>query len=127
MHYEKHGSCATEQPTATEKRTLVGTKNYFETTFYMCAILDLKKALDDTEFKPKDPPFYHDINDFFLELMRLYAYKPYIKCFNLSSNDSIIENISFCYDKQLKLMDCSQQPPQCNEKFIIPTSVFQIE
>ena len=119
--YEKHGSCATAT------RSLVGIKNFFETTIDMYASLGLDDALERTRFAAKNPPVLQRKEHFFDWIANMYSgAKPYIRCFDLPNNFSLIENIGFCYDKQLDLINCPQ-PPQCNLEFIIPTSRFQIE
>ena len=118
--YKKHGSCATETP------SLFGIRNFFETTLSMYERLDLDNALKKINFGPTNQARPYRTMNFFNQLVNFYGVTPYIRCFNLANNIALIENISFCYDKQLNLINCPQKL-QCKREFLFPSSEFQLE
>lgn len=70
-------------------------------------------------FVPTQRPRPYPTRRFFDALKSYYKAAPYIKCRRGSNGISLLENISFCFDKQLNLIDCSQRT-QCNSEFLFP-------
>lgn len=114
--YKKHGACATETP------SLTGVRRYFETTLALFERLDLDAALRRAEFVPTDEPAPYGTGQLAKALQEAYGVRVHIKCRKLP-RVGLLENISFCFDKQLNPIDCPMRN-QCDREFLLPTSSF---
>lgn len=73
------------------------------------------------DFAPSDnPDKAYDSRKLEAALKTHYNAKPKIRCLKVSQTQAILEQISFCYDKELKMIDC-QGNLQCAKNVIIPS------
>lgn len=84
--------------------------------------MGLDEVMKNFNFTPSD-----DTNKLYAakeienKLKGIYGANPKIRCLRTSNpNFGILEQISFCYDKQLRLINCSGKI-QCSRNMIIPT------
>ena len=114
--YRKHGSCATETP------SLAGLKRFFETTLALFERINLDGALRRTGFTPADEPRPFATRRLAEALQQSYGVSPQIKCRQLNGL-GLLENVSFCLDKQLNLIDCPMRS-QCGQELLLPAGSF---
>ena len=101
---------------------MVGVKRFFETTLALFERLNLDDALRRAEFTPTDHPMPYATSRLIEMLQQIYGVAPQIKCRQLRGV-GLLENVSFCFDKQLNPIDCTMRS-QCDRKFLLPTSSF---
>lgn len=111
--YKKHGSCSLD--------AAKGVAKYFEKTLKIFEKLDLDNVMRKADFNPSDD-IHRTYNSYKLEdaLKKAYGAKPKIRCIRVSPKQAVLEQISFCFDKTFKIIDC-QGNIQCAKEVIIPS------
>lgn len=116
--YRKHGQCANDTP------SLVGVRPFFETALNMFERLNLDGALRRADFAPTDQPQPYGTDQVAAALQRIYGVHVHIKCRSTASKGSgILENVSFCFNKQLNPIDCPMRN-QCQRTLLLPSASF---
>lgn len=112
--WRKHGTCA--------RHTLAldGMQNFFRTTLELKKRLFLEDVLSSFDYLPGGLNRPYSAQNLINSLSQHYRARPIIKCSRQGRNRVLyLKNLSFCYDKELKMIDCPMNQ-KCSGEFILP-------
>ena len=100
-------------------------KVYFEATAKLAKDLNLDKALADAGYAPDDDAKLTGPSKKLLYWFENNGYKkPKIRCAVIDDKTAALEQITFCYDRNLKPIDCEFPNLQCRPNMIV-VSIFK--
>ncbi|KAJ3452500.1 ribonuclease t2 [Anaeramoeba flamelloides] len=96
--WEKHGTCA--------EKILGSEYNYFETAILLKDLYDVERIFIDAKIFPSNTTTfaYSTFDD---AVTKAIGKKPSILC-KVWDNKPVLQEIQFCFDQQLQLIDCSE-------------------
>ena len=97
-------------------------KKYFEETARLVKELNLDQALIDAGYGAHDDKSLTGPSMELLKyLEKLYKKKPKIRCAEIDGKKAALEQIQFCYDKELKMIDCEFPNLMCKPNMVVPS------
>ncbi|KAJ6242559.1 ribonuclease t2 [Anaeramoeba flamelloides] len=117
-NWEKHGTCLLE--------TLQNEYNYFETTLILKTYLDVEEMMIENKIFPSNTTSY-SYDQYDNAIIRHTLKKPTIHCTKWG-NKIALHEFGFCFNKQLQLIDCSEnlreiEEVECGDK----SSIYMIQ